>query len=283
MTKITQIQLMWEPFVAWVIPFLPRFISAILIVCLGLPLARYLQRKGMRKIQGTEDPTLKSFLINLIYILSVIFIGISALTTLGVASTSLLTLLGAASLAIGFALKDFLSNIAAGFLLIFLRPFKVGDYINVQNATGTVTEINLFLTILHTPGNEALFIPNKQIANNSLTNYTYYPLRCLDVNLNIAYDSDIPKAREILVQEMLAHSEIQREPKPIVLVQNLGDNGIQLTARLWVKQSDYNQIKTDLLEGFKMCLEKANIVIPYPQLQVHLSPTEEPHEKKDHP
>ena len=276
MTKITQIQSMWEPFAAWVIPFLPRFISAILIVCIGLPLARYLQRKSLRKIQGTEDPTLKSFLINLIYILSVIFIGISALTTLGVASTSLLTVLGAASLAIGFALKDFLSNIAAGFMLIFLRPFKVGDDITVQNITGTVNEINLFLTVLHTAGNEALFIPNKQIVNNTVTNQTYYPLRCLNISLGIAYESDIQKARDILIQEMLRHPEIQAKPTPSVSVQNLGESAIQLTASSWVTKNAYGQIKADLLEGFKMRLEEAHIVIPYPQLNVHIAHRETP-------
>ncbi len=280
LSKIIQVQTLWDLIESWLLPFLPHLIAAAFILIVGLPLARYLQRKCIKKIQNSGDPTLKRFLINLIYIVCVIFITISALTTLGVASTSLLTVLGAASLAIGFALKDFLSNIAAGFMLIFLRPFKVGDYISVQNAAGTVTEINLFLTVLNTLGNEALFIPNNQIVSNSVTNYTYNKVRRLDVSLGIDYDADIQYAREILLQEMANHPQVQTEPAPLVLVQNLGDNAIQLIARLWVNKDDYTEVKADLLERFKVRLDAAHIAIPYPQLAVHLFKSEELHEKR---
>ncbi|MBY0377369.1 MAG: mechanosensitive ion channel [Gammaproteobacteria bacterium] len=280
MSKITQVQTIWESFIAWLLPFLPHLISAALILIVGLPLARYLQRKCIKKIHIQGDPTLKRFLINLIYILCVIFIIISALSTLGVASTSLLTVLGAASLAIGFALKDFLSNIAAGFVLIFLRPFKVGDYISVQNAAGTVTEINLFLTVLNTLGNEALFIPNNQIVTNSVTNYTYNKMRRLDVSLGIDYDADIQEARKILLQEIAGHPQVQTEPAPLILVQNLGDNAVQLIARVWVEKDYYTEVKADLLERFKARLDAAHIGIPYPQLAVHLFKSEETYEKK---
>jgi small conductance mechanosensitive channel len=269
------VQTLWDTVINTVLPFLPQLISAILIVAIGLPVARTLQKKCLKKIHLDGDPTIKRFLINLLYILTVVFIGISALTTMGIATTSLLTLLGAASLAIGFALKDFLSNIAAGFVLIFLRPFKVGDYIKVQSAIGTVAEINLFMTVLSTIGNEVLFIPNNQVITNYVTNYTHNTLRRLDINVDISYKANIKQARGILLQEMAAHEHTQSDPAPIVVVDNLGDNAIQLIARLWVDKDYYTQIKYDLLERFKISLDAAHINIPYPQLTVHLSQNEE--------
>lgn len=282
LTKIVLAQSLWDRFISSVLPFLPQLITALLIVAIGLPIARYLQKKCIKKIQGNSDPTLKRFLINLIYILAVVFIGISALTTVGIASVSLLTVLGAASLAIGLALKDFLSNIAAGFVLIFLRPFKVGDYIGVQSAAGTVTEINLFMTVLNTLGNETLFIPNNQLVTNSITNFTHNNVRRLDINVGIDYGADIKKAREILLQEMTAHEQTQNDPPPIVVVQNLGDSAIQLIARLWVNKDYYTQIKYDLLERFKISLDAANIGIPFPQLTLHVTKAnnEEKNEKE---
>lgn len=280
MTNIVLAQSLWDKVINGFLPLLPQLISAILIVVIGLPVARYLQKKCIKRIQVAGDPTLKRFLINLIYILAVVVIGISALTTLGFATTSLLTILGAASLAIGLAMKDFLSNIAAGFVLIFLRPFKVGDYINVQSATGTVTEINLFVTVLNTLGNETLFIPNNQITTNCVTNYTHNTLRRLDIPVGIDYNADIKKVREILLQEMALNEQTQKEPPPMVVVQNLGDNAIQLIARLWVDKEYYTQIKYDLLERFKISLDAAHITIPFPQLTVHLSKEEEKDGKK---
>ncbi len=271
MTKTISAQSLWDVIINGVLPFLPHLVSAVLMVAIGLPLARYLQKKCIKKLHNSGDPTLKRFLVNLVYIFSITFIGISALSTLGIASTSLLTVLGAASLAIGLAMKDFLSNIAAGFVLIFLRPFKVGDYINVQSASGTVTEINLFMTVLNTRGNEALFIPNNQLVTNSVTNYTHNSMRRLDIPVGIDYNADIKKAREILLQEMAVNDQTQKEPPPMVLVQNLGDNAIQLIARLWVEKDFYTQIKYDLLERFKISLDAAKITIPFPQLTVHLS------------
>ena len=281
MTKIVLAQSLWDSFISSFLPFLPHLVAGILIIAIGLPVARYLQKKCIKKIQVSGDPTLKRFLINLIYILTVVVIGISALTTLGIATTSLLTVLGAASLAVGLAMKDFLSNIAAGFMLIFLRPFKVGDYIGIQSVAGTVTEINLFVTVLNTLGNETLFIPNNQLVTNSITNFTHNPVRRLDINVGIDYGADIKKAREILLQAMTTHDQTQADPPPIVVVQNLGDNAIQLIARLWVNKDDYTQIKYDLLERFKTSLDAANIGIPFPQLTVHLSKSEEKNEEKE--
>ncbi len=281
MTKIVLMQSLWDKFISDVLPFLPQLLTAILIVVIGLPVARYIQKNCIKKAQNSGDPTLKRFLINFIYILVVVFIGISALTTLGIASVSLLTVLGAASLAIGLALKDFLSNIAASFVLIFLRPFKVGDYISVQNAAGTVTEINLFMTVLNTLGNEALFIPNNQLITNSVTNYTHNNVRRLDINIGIDYGADIKKAREILLQEMIAHEQTQYDPPPIVVVQNLGDSAIQLIARLWVDKDYYTQIKYDLLERFKTSLDAANIGIPFPQLTLHVTKANEEKNEKE--
>ena len=175
-------------------------------------------------------------------------------------------------MAIGFALKDFLSNIAAGFILIFLRPFKVGDYISVQNnAAGTVKEINLFVTVLNTLNNEALFIPNNQIASNYLINYTYNDFRRMDLSIGIDYSADIKKARAILLETMTQHTFVQHDPQPIVFVQNLGDNAIELIARLWVNKDVYTQTKYELLEQFKEKMDVAGIDIPFPQLTVHLS------------
>lgn len=280
LTKIALASSFWDALINKFLPFLPQLITALLIVAIGLPLARYLQRKCIKKIHLAGDPTVRRFLINLIYILAVVVIGISALSALGVATTSLLTLLGAASLAVGLAMKDFLSNIAAGFVLIFLRPFRVGDSINVQSTTGVVTEINLFVTTLNTVGNETVFIPNNQLVTNSVTNYTHNRVRRLDINIGIDYSADIQKTRKILLQEMASHKQTQSEPAPIVVVQNLGDNAIQLIARLWVEKEYYTQMQYDLLEGFKIGLDAAHITIPFPQLTVHLSQDEEKNGKE---
>ncbi len=267
----------WDELMQWILPFLPKLFSALLILGLGLPLLHYLKKKSLKKIAASTDPTLKKFLVNLIYILALIFLLITTLTVLGVATASLLTVLGAASLAVGFALKDFLSNIAAGFILIFLRPFKVGDYIKVQNTEGTVKEINLFTTILTTPANEALFIPNNQIASNQVINQTYYEVRRLDLSIGIDYSADIAKARQVLMATVKAYPFTKETPEPLVLVQTLGDNAVELIARVWVDSLQYSQSKFDLLEQFKINLEQNHIDIPFPQLTLHLPKTEVPH------
>ncbi len=217
------------------------------------------------------DKAVISLIRKLIFYSLVIVIIFSVLTGLGFNVASLVTIIGAAGLAIGFALKDSLSHFAAGVLLVIFRPFTIGDYVNIGGDEGIVEEIGLFHTILKTLDNRVIFIPNSSITNNSIFNFTREDKRRVDIVFGIGYEDDLKKAKELILKIAKDNEKVLKEPEPQVVVFELGDNSVNLQARAWAKSSDYWDVYFNLIENVKLEFDKNGISIPYPQLDVHVN------------
>lgn len=244
--------------------------SAILTFVVGVLAAGIVKRLANRYINHGIDDTVKVFLLNCIHLLALILVVIISLAELGVDTTSLITILGVSSLAIGLALKDFLANVAAGFVVIFLRPFKIGDTIKVNGDTGKVLSINLFMTKIAMVGNEVVFIPNNKLITTHITNKTYHRTRQLDLRMGIGYDSDVGKAKQIIATTLAKNELVLDKPEPMVAVFELADSAVILVVRAWVKSEEVNKATFALNEAMKADLEAANITIPFPQMDVNL-------------
>ncbi len=250
---------------------LPQVIGALVILVVGLWLSkrianffgRVMERRGV-------DITLVNFLKGLLYYLFVLVVLIAAAGQLGFNTTSFLTILGAIGLAVGLALKDSLSNFAAGVMLILFRPFRVGDVVSAAGVTGGVQAINLFNTILHTPDNQKVIVPNSKIMGDVITNITANETRRIDLVVGISYEDDLEKAKAILWQLLAQDPRILKEPAPTVAVAELADSSVNFVVRPWVKTSDYWAVRFDLTEKIKKTFDQEGISIPYPQQDVHL-------------
>lgn len=217
------------------------------------------------------DNTLVEFLSNVIYFVLLIVVVLASLSTLGINTTSFLAVFGAASLAVGLALKDSLSNIGAAVLIIIFRPFEVGNYIEASGVSGTVEEINLFSTTLVTINNQTITVPNSTIINSNIINYSSKPTRRIDHTFGIAYGDDIKLAKEIMLQVIHEDERVLSEPAPFVAVSELAENSVNFTFRAWVKNEQYWDVHFDMLEKVKLAFDKNNISIPFPQMSVHLT------------
>jgi small conductance mechanosensitive channel len=184
--------------------------------------------------------------------------------------TSLLAILGAAGLAIGLALKDSLGNFAAGVMLIIFRPFKLGDFVEVAGVSGVVNEIRIFSTVLTTPDNKLIVIPNGQVGADTITNYSALDQRRVDMVFGVGYDDDLKVARQVLTDICANHPAVLDEPATKIFVLNLGDSSVDFAVRPWSKTEDYWTVYGDILEQAKVGLEAAGCNIPYPQTDVHL-------------
>lgn len=246
--------------------------AALLILIIGLIIAKIV-RARMRTVAKSrvKDPTAALFITNAVYGVLLLVLFIIVLTKLGVPSGSLLTILGAGSVAIGLAIKNSLSNVASGLLLIFLRPFRIGDFVDAGGVWGTVDQINLFTTRLKTTNNECVYLPNAQIMNNKIQNNSKNMTRRLDLTIGISYGSDIKKAKAITEELFKQEPRILKDPAPAVMVKELADSSVNLAVRPWVKKADYTGVMFDLLENIKLEFDKQGIEIPFPQMDVHLS------------
>lgn len=276
MTLFDALQLKTEKFVeaisAWFVVAIPNLIAAILILIVGLMLAGWAGRTARRWIEHDNriDPTLGTVLGSLARYGITLVVLVAVLGQLGFQTTSLIAALGAAGLAIGLALQNTLSNIAAGFMLLWLRPFRQGDYIESPAATGTVKEVGLFATELRTWDGIYKFVPNAELWNKQITNYSRYDTRLVDLSFGIAYDDDVAKAREVLLGMAQEDPRTLDTPAaPITFVDNLGDSAVVVALRLWVPNTDYWNVKRDLTEEGKTRLESAGMSIPFPQIDVH--------------
>lgn len=248
-----------------------KLIFALLIFLIGKWIAKRLAslcEKIMDK-NGVEV-TLRKFLNNIIYYVLLIAVVLAAAGELGINTTSFLTVLGAASLAVGLALKDSLANFSSGVMLILFRPFKIGDVVNVAGETGKVIEITVFNTIIHTGDNQKKIIPNGAISNDTITNITANPTRRIDLVIGIGYDDDIRKAKESLEKIVKADSRVLSEPAPTIAVSELADSSVNLVVRPWVKTTEYWDVYFALMEAIKLTFDEEKISFPYPQQDVHL-------------
>lgn len=242
---------------------------ALIIFGAGLFIA-YIVKKMLKKyIHLHNNEMLKNFLSNLASSLIILMTVISALSKLGIPTASLVAVAGAAGLAIALSLKDFLSNIAAGFMIVFLKPFKVGDFVKLNNDSGTVTDINLFMVTLKSPTNECLFIPNNKAITNNVLNQSFYDTRRVDLIIGVDYSTNLTQAKSILNDILQNNGLVLKTPTFAIGIQELADSSINMLVRYWVAKANLLQSKMDLLEAITAAFREANINIPFPQLDVH--------------
>jgi len=247
-----------------------NIIYAIIILFVGLKLVGYAEKLILKsRLFVKMDQTLKSFLTALIKMMLKILLLIPILAVLGIPTASFVAVIGAAGLAIGLALQGSLSNIAGGVLIIALRTFRVGDYISGAGQEGTVTSIGIFYTNLVTIDNKSVIVPNSDLANDSIINYTIFPKRRLDMVFGVGYDSDIKLVKETIMKVIDANEMVITEPAPFVRLSNHGGSSLDFKVRVWVKTEDYWELNYTLLEEVKEAFDAAGIDIPYPQMVIH--------------
>ena len=263
---------MWSRFVEWFFSFLPNMVSALLILVIGFYIARVFSRYVSKLIiKLTGDETLGGFLRNVVFVALFILIIITALTNLGVQTTSIIAVLGTAGLAIGLSLKDSLSNLAGGILIIVLRHFKKDDLVVIGSVTGKVQEVNLFQTKLVTPDNQVVIMPNSMVVSAPVTNVNVNPTRRMDLIFSVSYTSDLQKAKTIL-EEVFANDEyVLQEPKPLVGVDVLNASSVDFMVRFWVKTGENINAKLKLLQKVKTRFDAEGIEIPYNKLDINLN------------
>ena len=248
-----------------------QIIGAIVVLLIGRIVAgwaRRLTRKALER--GEVDPTLVPFISKLVYYLLLAFVAIAVLGVFGVQTASLVAVLGAAGLAVGLALQGTLSNFAAGVMLLFFRPFKVGDFIDAGGTTGTVEEIGVFATTKKSPDNIKIVAPNSQVYGQTIKNFNGFDTRRIDLVIGISYDDDISKAIDTIRSVVSADQRVMAEPETLIAVSNLGDSSVDLVVRPWCTGSDYWPLRFDLTRKIKEDLEAAGCSIPFPQTDVHL-------------
>ncbi|MFH1754198.1 MAG: mechanosensitive ion channel domain-containing protein [Candidatus Latescibacterota bacterium] len=249
-----------------------KIIGALLILIIGRMAAgigRNIVRKMLNK--ANTDPSVVSFVGTLVYTLIIVFAIVAALAKFGVETASFIAILGAAGFAVGFALQGSLANFAAGILILVLRPYKVDDFIEGGGVAGTVKEIKLFTTILATPDNIKILVPNGKIFGEVIKNITAYDSRRLDIGVGISYGSSIQKAHDVFLGLLKAESRILSDPAPQVIVSELADSSVNLIGRFWVKKDDYWPVKFDMTRLVKEAYDDNNIEIPFPQRVVHMA------------
>lgn len=248
-----------------------RVLSAVLILLLGLWLARMLVTLASKAMGRAHlDDMLINFARRVLYTAALVVVFVTVMAQLGVQTTSLLAVIGAAGLAIGLALQGSLANVAAGVMLIALKPFRVGDVVKVAGEEGVVQEVRVFQTVIKTFTSHEVILPNSQITSQPIVNFTALGQRRVDVPVGISYDADIREAREVLLTLAGNHERVLEDPEPSVMVNGLGDNSVDLTLRAFVNTPDFASTRSDLLEAVHREFGKAGIGIPYPQRDVHL-------------
>lgn len=248
-----------------------RLLAASLIFVCGRWLARRLTA-GLDRVMGRAgvDATLGGFLRNIAYAIMLVLVIMTALTALGVPTTSMFALLGAAGLAVGLALKDSLSNIAAGVMLIVLRPFRAGDHVVIAGQEGVVQEIRVFQTWLRTFDHRMVILPNSQVTTTQIVNYSTLPLRRMEVTVGVGYGDDLKKARELLLGIAREHPAILDDPAPTVRVVALADSSIQLTLYAFTRNDDHVDARSDVVEAVRDTFAANGVNIPFPQRDLHL-------------
>lgn len=247
-------------------------IGALVILIIGWMAAgwaRAIVNKALSKIKACDE-TLRHFIASLARYAVLVLVVVMVLEKFGVQTASLVAVVGAAGLAIGLALQGTLQNVAAGVMLLAFRPFQVGDYIEAGGLNGTVKSLSLFVTEMATPDNVRVIVPNSELWNKAIKNYSANPTRRLDLVVGIAYDDDIDKALAILLDMAGNDSRVHTDPAPQSMVSNLGDSSVDLTLRIWMNAGDYWGVKFDLTKLIKQRLDQEGISIPFPQRDVHM-------------
>jgi small conductance mechanosensitive channel len=268
---MNSLQTMMDTAQTWLMTNISNVVIAFLVLILGFTLAkRFTKSLGKVLVKRGVDKAASSFIENITFVTLMIVALIIALSHLGFQTSSLIAILGAAGLAIGLALKDSLSNIASGVMLISVKPFKSGDFVEVSGVAGTVEKIEIFSTTLKTPDNKVIVIPNATITAETITNYSKESTRRIDLVIGISYESDLLKAKTILQHMLEQHPKVLPDPEPLVAVAALADSSVNFNVRPWVDKADYWPVHNELLETIKLRFDQEGIDIPYPQMAVHM-------------
>jgi small conductance mechanosensitive channel len=248
-----------------------KVVLAVIVLIVGLMIIKSIVNAAARMMEKRDvDASLRPFLKSMISVLLKVVLFISVIQMVGIATTSFVAVLGAAGLAVGLALSGTLQNFAGGVIILLLKPFKVGDWIGAQGYSGSVSEIQIFCTILKTPDNKTVIIPNGPLSTGALVNYSTEELRRVDMEFGIGYDDDIDKTKAVLNQIIQADSRILKDPEPAVLLGALADSSVNFKVRVWCNAGDYWGIYFDFHETVKKTFDAEKIGIPYPQMDVHL-------------
>ena len=249
----------------------PQLLLAIVVLIVGFWIIKKVVGLMDRALTAKDtELTLKRFLESLTSIILKALLLISVASMVGIETTSFVAIIGAAGLAIGLALQGSLANFAGGVLLLLFRPYKVGDFIETQGHAGVVHSIQIFTTVLKTPDNKTIIIPNGPIANGSITNYSTEATRRVDMVFGIGYGDDIDKAKGILQRLIGDDSRILKDPEAAILLSELADSSVNFTVRAWVNAADYWGVFFDMHESVKKAFDAEGISIPFPQQDVHM-------------
>lgn len=249
-----------DSFTKVLIDYTPKLIAALLLLFIGIWVIRVINTVSRKiMIRREVEPTLIEFLSDIIFWGLRIILFIAVISKLGVESSSFLTILGAAGLAIGLSLQGSLSNFAGGVLIILFKPFKLGDTIEAQGVSGMVIDIQIFVTQLQTANNQIIFIPNGALSNGTIINYSKQATRRTDLTIGVSYDTNIKAARDIIMNELNANSKILKQPAPTVAVREITDSGIKLAIRAWTKNEDFGDVSSTIFEDCKMAFDQSNI------------------------
>ena len=248
-----------------------KILGALIVLIIGFWVAKMI-KKGISKVMERRgvDPTLIAFTASLLYVAMKIFVIVAALEKLNVRTTSFIAILGAAGLAVGLALQGSLANFAAGVLMIIFKPIKVGDFVEAGGAVGSVEEIGIFTTILKSPDNKKIIVPNAGVTGGNITNFNVNGTRRVDLAAGIGYSDDIDKAKQVLEEIIAADSRILKDPAPQIAMSEMADSSVNFVVRPWVKPDDYWGVYFDTTEAIKKKFDEAGISIPFPQRDVHL-------------
>lgn len=248
-----------------------NIVIALLILVIGRYLIRFLKQLFARTLHQTKvDATVQSFIVSLSNILMLILLGVSVISALGINTTSFAALLASAGVAIGMALSGNLQNFAGGIIILVLRPYKAGDWIEAQNVQGTVQEIQIFHTIITTADNKMVFIPNGTMSSSIITNYTRTGTRRVEWTIGIDYGADPEQARRAIADALKAEPRILATPEPYIAVTALGDSSVDIIVRAWVNASDLQLVKDSVNEAIYHIFNERKINFPFPQQTVHL-------------
>lgn len=256
----------------YVIPWAMNIVTAVLVFIVGRIIIGIIVAVVTRLLQKTRmDSMLTNFITSILYALLLLFVIVASLDQLGVDTSSLIAIVGAAGLAIGLSLQDSLKNFAAGVLLVIFRPFREGDFVEAGGASGVVESITIFNTVMRSADNREIIVPNGPIYSGVITNYSKRATRRVDMVFGIGYDDDLRQAKALLQQIISEDSRILADPAPVIAVSELADSSVNLVVRPWVKTADYWQVLWDTTEQVKLRFDEAGISIPYPQMDVHLN------------
>lgn len=275
-------QTMWQDFLLWLQGALPRLIGALLIFAIGWKLSDWLIRIGKRMLNRTGVETgFVTFVGSLLKILLKVIVVIAVLDQLDVNVSAIVAAVGAAGVTAALALKDNLSNVACGAQIILTKPFKVGDYIALNSTEGTVMRIEMMFTVLKTADNREVVIPNSTLTAAVITNYTAMENRMLDLTYGISYQDDLLAAKAVLQKLAEENPKILKEPAPMVVVREHGASAVHLLLRVWCKTADYWPLYYEMQEQVKLAFDRANLTIPFDQVDVHLKDERKEHDSDE--